>query len=141
MLNKAANRRKAEQGFLLIEVLVALLIFSFGLLALLGVQTFAITDAIHGKYRTDASYLANSIIGRMMVDQSNMANYATNAAMVSANKTAWDTEVSNALPNASTSISVAGTAVTVIVRWRNPDETQQHNYTALAQVAPSQAGP
>ena len=134
MLIQPTKNKKKVQGFLLIEVLVALLIFSFGLLALLGVQTFAITDAMHGKYRTDASYLANSIIGRMMVDKANIANYASNAATVSTNKTNWDTEVANSLPNATTSITISGTAVTVIVSWRNPDESQMHNYTALAQV-------
>ena len=137
MLIQPVKSKKSAQGFLLIEVLVSLLIFSFGLLALLGVQTFAITDAMHGKYRTDASYLANSIIGRMMVDQANMANYASNAGTVSANKTAWDTEVTNTLPDATTSITINGKAVTVIVSWRNPDESQRHNYTALAQVAAS----
>jgi len=130
-----ANKRysyKKNQGFLLIEVLVSLLIFSIGLLALIGMQNFAINDSLHGKYRTDASYLANSIVGQMMVDKSNIASYADGGSY--SNRTAWDTKVTNSLPNGSSSITISGSTVTIIVRWHNADESLDHNYTAQAQV-------
>ncbi len=125
-----------EGGFLLIEALVSILIFAFGMLALLGFQSMAINNTVHGKYRTDASYFANSIIGQMMVDRANVANYADSSSM-SANRVAWDAEVASALPNGSTSVSITGgSEVTVVVSWRNPDEPTDefHNYTAIAQV-------
>ncbi|MFZ2854259.1 MAG: hypothetical protein WAZ34_09125 [Rhodocyclaceae bacterium] len=136
MLIRPLQHRSGEGGFLLIEALISILIFSVGLIGLLGLQAMAINNTLHGKYRTDASYLANSIVGQMMVDQTNVAAYADGAS-VSANRTAWDAEVAAALPNASTSVTIAGgSAVTVVVSWRNADESvaQQHNYTAIAQV-------
>jgi len=136
MLIRRLGWRRQQRGFLLIEALVSILIFAVGLIALLGLQSMAISSAMHGKYRTDASYFANSIIGQMMVDRTNVASYADGAGM-SANRTAWNAEVAAALPNGATSITIAGgTAVTVVVSWRNPDESvaQTHNYTAIAQV-------
>lgn len=136
MLIRPVSHRSGESGFLLIEALISILIFSVGLIGLLGLQAMAINNTLHGKYRTDASYLANSIVGQMMVDRTNVAVYA-DGTNVSANRTAWNAEVAAALPNASTSITIAGgSTVTVVVSWRNADESesQQHNYTAIAQV-------
>ncbi len=136
MLIERISFRQRHGGFLLIEALVSILIFAIGFIALLGFQSMAINNTIHGKYRTDASYFANSIIGQMMIDKTHISSYADDVTP-SPLRTAWDNEVVAALPNGSTSITiVGGTAVTVVVSWRNPDETvaQTHNYTAIAQV-------
>jgi type IV pilus assembly protein PilV len=133
MLSNRNSIKRKQTGFLLIEVLVSLLIFSIGLLALIGMQNFSINDTLHGKYRTDASYLANSIVGQMMIDRNNISSYADGGS--STNRSNWDTQVSAALPNGTTSISITGgSTVTVVIGWKNPNETQAHNYTALAQV-------
>lgn len=134
MLMLQRKCRSVQGGFLLIEALISILIFSMGVIALIGLQAMAINNTLHGKYRTEASYLVNSLVGQMMVDQTNVASYA-DGANASANRTAWNTEVAAALPNGTSSVTITGgTAVTVVVSWRNSDEAQLHNYTALAQV-------
>lgn len=134
MLIPGKSQRAGQGGFLLIEALISILIFSMGVIALVGLQSMSINNTLHGKYRTEASYLVNSLIGQMMVDQTNVAAYADSTA-TSPNRIAWNADVAAALPNGASSVLINGTAVTVVVSWRNPDETQAHNYTALAQVA------
>lgn len=124
---------RRQGGFLLIEAMIAILIFSLGIVALMGLQSIAISDSVHGKYRTDASYLANGIVAQMMADRTNMANYADGASPTT-RRTEWDAEVAAALPNGSTSITISGSGVTVVVSWRNPNETDSHNFTTFAQV-------
>lgn len=125
----------AEQsGTILIEALVAILIFSLGILSLIGMQTMAINESIHGKYRADAGYLANEIIGQMMVDKPNVANYADGATTPSGLRTAWNARVASELPNGAAAITMNGAAVTVVVNWRNPNETSNHSYRAVSQV-------
>ncbi len=119
---------------MLIESLVAILIFSLGVLALIGMQTLSINESLHGKYRTDASYLANEIVGQMMLDKPNVANYADGAATVSALRDAWDDRVAAQLPNGSGSIALNGSNVTVVVSWRNPNESSSHSFRSIAQV-------
>jgi type IV pilus assembly protein PilV len=132
MLKHSPVRKSTQGGFLLIEVLVSLLLFSIGLLAMLGMQTYAINDTMHGKYRTDAGYLANSIVGRMMVDKANVASYVNTSYTA---RSAWDSEVAAALPNATTSITLlTDGSYTVVIRWKNPNETGFHKYEAQAQV-------
>ena len=65
----------AQRGVMLIEALVAILIFTLGVVALMGLQANSIAQMSAAKYRTDASYLVSQIMGRMWVDQGNITAY------------------------------------------------------------------
>jgi type IV pilus assembly protein PilV len=64
------------RGSVLLEALVGMLIFSIGILALVAMQAESIRNTSEARYRNDASYLANQIIGRMWADRPNLASYA-----------------------------------------------------------------
>ena len=58
------NHSKFKQsGSMLLEALVAILIFSIGILALVGMQAAAINNVSDAKYRSTAGFLANEIVG------------------------------------------------------------------------------
>ena len=57
------------QGMTLIEVLVSLLIFSFGFLGLIGMQAKAVQISTDAEDRSRASLLANEIISQMWIKQ------------------------------------------------------------------------
>lgn len=69
-------RRYSQSGAMLLEALIAILIFSLGILAVIGLQAQSIRNSAEAKYRSDASYLANQLIGRMWADRANLAGYA-----------------------------------------------------------------
>jgi len=69
-------RRDSQSGAMLLEALIAILIFSLGILAVIGLQAQSIRNSAEAKYRSDASYLANQLIGRMWADRANLANYS-----------------------------------------------------------------
>lgn len=125
---------EGQGGSILIEALIAVLIFSLGVLALIGMQTFTINESMHSKYRTDAGYLANEIVGQMMLDKPNVANYADGASTTSGLRTAWDARVAERLPNGTSAITMNGSAVTIVLTWRNPNESTAHNYRSVSQV-------
>ncbi len=56
---------KLEQGSLLIEGLVAMMIFSVGIVGLINLQAFAVKAAAEATYRSEAAMLANDLIGKM----------------------------------------------------------------------------
>ena len=139
--------RVRQEGVMLIEALIGLLIFSIGILALIGMQATAMRATMDAKYRSEASFLANEIIGQMWVDRgaggTNLANYAIAPSLVPASCTtesscAWFTRVSTLLPNSTganaPTISVSGREVTVIVRWQRPGESTVSNHTTVAQL-------
>lgn len=134
------------------EALVALVVFSFGVLGLLGLQATSIKNSGDAKYRSDASYAANQIVAQMWVDRSNIDAYAhyatgpvcafTGSASANANVTAWLTQNSSLLPGASstnTQIQVTTPAastkqVKVTVCWKTPQDTAAHNFVTTAQI-------
>ena len=57
--------RKAQSGVMLLEALIAILIFSFGVLGVVGLQTTAQAVTRDASYRADAALLANELVGRL----------------------------------------------------------------------------
>lgn len=129
-----------QKGVMLLEALIGLLIFSIGILALLGMQAMAMRATIDAKYRSEASFLANEIIGAMWVDRANLANYATASCAGTAACNAWRLRVLAIMPNAAANaptIEIAGQQATVTVRWLRPGEpvgTPASNHVVVAQI-------
>ena len=110
--------RQSQAGVMLIEALVAILIFSVGVIAVMGMQAVSIEQVSAAKYRTDASYLANQITGQMWTDMPNLANYATAGSAVRAS---WDATVAGTLPSGTATITidpVTHSLVTVTINWQ-----------------------
>lgn len=115
--------KSTQQGVILIEVMVAILIFSVGVLALVGLQATMIKNTAEAKYRSEASYIAQSRIGQIWADAANAATY------VEAN-----TNISTLLPSGTrTTTQPAAGQFTVTVTWQAPGETA-HNFTTTARV-------
>jgi type IV pilus assembly protein PilV len=60
-----AYMRKQQSGVMLLEALIAILIFSLGVLGIVGLQATAVSVTSDAKYRTDAGLLVNELIGEM----------------------------------------------------------------------------
>src|SRR5215207_5904360 len=60
--------RKSQAGVFLLEALIAILVFSFGILGIVGLQARAIQTTNDAQYRAEATYLANSVISKMWTD-------------------------------------------------------------------------
>ncbi len=125
-------RATGMHGMMLIEALLGILIFSVGILGLVGLQAASMRNATEARYRTEAAYLANQIVGRMWIDRgianANLANYVLTTATVCTASTAtalqqWLCEVERTLPGitatvARPTITVATDTVTVTLRWK-----------------------
>jgi type IV pilus assembly protein PilV len=85
---------------MLMEVLIALLIFALGVLGLVGLQANAIKQSSQAKYRADATLLANELTGQMWVSDRSTAALTANfgSAGGGAAYTAWKTRVAATLP-------------------------------------------
>jgi len=62
-------------GFTLIEVMLALVIFSIGLLGLASLQATSLQQNHNAYMRTQAAYLAYDILDRMRANKNEVANY------------------------------------------------------------------
>ena len=147
---------ESERGVMLIEALAAILIFSIGILAVVGMQAVAIKDVASAKYRSEAAFLAQELLSQMWTDNGNIATYAfTGAGAPPAKILAWVNKVQSRLPDGANqppvvtltntvpvaSATPTGATVQITVKWRLPEEVTQgltaHSHTVIAYVYPS----
>ncbi|KTT10331.1 prepilin-type N-terminal cleavage/methylation domain-containing protein [Pseudacidovorax intermedius] len=68
--HRPAGRSPRQAGVALIEVLVSILLFSFAILGLVGLQAQAISLSLEADYRSRASLLADEIAAQMWLKKS-----------------------------------------------------------------------
>lgn len=111
-----------ENGSVLLEGLIAILIFSFGILAIVGLQGNAMRISTDSKMRIDASNIANQRIGEMWTDTTNLAAHA-----------AVDENVP-LLPDGKMTTAVAGDVVTITITWKRPGEDTTQRFSSTTRI-------
>ncbi len=145
-----------QKGSVLLEALFGILIFSMGILALVGLQASSIKQVSSAKYRSDASLLAEQLVGQMWIGDRSTANLNANFSSPSGPAfIAWSAQVAAVLPGTAAnpptvtikpfaggavmgSIAyVTHSEVTITVLWKLATEAATepaHRYTLVAQV-------
>jgi type IV pilus assembly protein PilV len=136
------TRRVLQRGAMLIEGLVAITIFSFGILAVIGMMTTHMSTAADARYRIEASQFADSILAD--IRGSAAATRATDfGGPGGAGYDRWLGRIESAqLPrtgiddNEQLEIAFAGADVTVTVRWRAPADRsdEPHQYVTVGSM-------
>jgi len=138
-LGKPPLGARRSGGFSLIEIMVAMTIFSIGVLGLLGMYGNTLTNYSDAKYRTDAAMLADALISEVWVNRANVASYAYGGTGTNSTLQPWLTEVAGTLPKGSATVTVNGTAtagatVTVALSWQPPDASAAHTHVEVATI-------
>lgn len=143
-MKQPRHTTKGQRGVSLLEALIGILIFSIGILAVVGMQAAAIKTVAESKYRMDAGFLANEIIGDMWANRSSLASFEYSGGTPPAVLERWIDKVNATLPGAVTNppdIEIAaGNVVTVTIFWQHPDEASQiprpdpHNHRVIASI-------
>ncbi len=135
-LRARRNPRRLAAGFTLIEVLIAILIFSIGVLGLVGLQASLVRAQANTKMRSDAAYLATDLVSQMWADARNLAAYNNCAGYAPCE--AWRNKVGQVLPQGAPTLSVDGTTgvVTLTIDWQPPNEVV-HTFTTSTSINPN----
>ncbi|MBI3525651.1 MAG: prepilin-type cleavage/methylation domain-containing protein [Betaproteobacteria bacterium] len=146
-LPQSSSRSSRQTGSALLEALIAILIFSMGILAIVGMQAAAVKASGDAKYRSDAGILVNQLLGEMWVADRTPATLQTNfqggGGTDGAQYTTWFTrDVQGALPGAAANpptvvVNTATSQVTITVQWMAPGEpatATPHSYTVVTQI-------
>jgi type IV pilus assembly protein PilV len=111
------HRQRGQRGLTLIEVLVAILIFSFGLLGFVGLQARAIQFSVGAEDSNRAALLANEMATTMLTRNTiDETEPGLAAAIVQWQARAASTAVG--LPNGSASAVRVGNVSTLTLTWR-----------------------
>jgi type IV pilus modification protein PilV len=151
-----------QQGVTLIESMIAILLFSMGILALVGMYAAATSRTSDSQYRVEAANFANRIVGQIWADVDRSTSAAlTNSLLAfqhrpanggcafagnpSANAavTQWVNDITAAgtgLPGATQTMQqiLVDTAnanrVTVTVCWQMPSDTSPHRHVVVSNI-------
>jgi len=128
--------RTHGRGIALIEVLVAMLVFALGVLALVGLQGAMVRAQTDAKVRADAAYLASELIGKMWSDTTNFASFDDAGCEGQSACKEWQDKVALNLPGGEGAVAVdAGTGnVTVTITWSVPNGGE-HKYETSTTIA------
>jgi type IV pilus assembly protein PilV len=107
-----------QHGSVLIESMVALVIFSMGVLALIGLQSAMLKSSSDNRYRAEAQLIAQTHLANMMAYGGDATSYI---AQVDKER------IKSQLPNGTLTFSaLTNTMVTVTVGWQVPGGNQHH---------------
>jgi len=117
--------KRLARGFTLLEVLIALLIFSLGLMGMAALMVLSVRTNQSAFLRTQATFLAQSMLDRMRANIGQIPTYAISYPAPGADPCAggascspvqiaahdiavWSTQLTNSLPNATAQIDCDG---------------------------------
>lgn len=129
-LQSGAKQTSAyQQGAVLLEAMIAIVIFSFGILAVAGLQGAMMKNTADATYRAEASYLVQQLVGNMLINPLALAKGASSIS---------------SLPGGIISVTPvtggSGGRVNISVTWRVPGEVDTsgnqivHNYQAVSSI-------
>lgn len=145
MLIHYPNKRyDSQHGSVLLEGLIGILIFSMGILAIIGLQAASIKTVSDSQYRLQASFLANRIVSEMWTNTANINSFQYPGGGATALGT-WVAEVNSALPGAAglpPTITITGDVTngyqaTVRLNWKAAGESSAHNFVSIAYINPN----
>jgi len=129
------HQKKCLRGASLIEILVTVLIVSVGLLGVAGMQVTGLRNNQNAYFRTQASFLAYTMLDRMQANQvaARAGSYDidltdTHTAVTTIAEqdlTNWKNELSSTLPSGQGAVSYAASTqeVNITVSWDERSQT------------------
>lgn len=140
------TRRSARsvRGFALLDGLIALVIFSFGLLAMTRFQARMVASTTEVQGRLTALQSSDELLSSVLVDTGNAACYtlpqvgACASARAVTQTTGWATRTAAALPGTVTTSSVlaANGQLTVAITWTGKETNDTRRLESTTDVRP-----
>lgn len=117
MKRKPNLRMRPQQGVALLEVLVSILLFSIGLLGLLGLQARAITFSVDAEDRNRAALLANDIAATMWITRSTVVDASAGSPL----QLRVADATKDGLPSGEVEITAVNpTTADILITWKPP---------------------
>ncbi len=134
--------KNRQSGTSLLEVLIAILIFSLGILGTTGLLATSIRASNDARYRSEAANLAGAMVADMWATGPGQLDteFGTSGTKLDA----WKVKAAALMPSADTNppqvdlaqpgLSLQSRTVVVTVFWQLPGAKELHSYMLTAQI-------
>jgi type IV pilus assembly protein PilV len=138
-------RLQLTRGVGVLDALIALVILSFGLLAMTRFQSRMVAQTTESQSRLVATQFGDELLSTVLVDVRNAACYTLPqtgtcaSATAKTNTAAWATRLAAALPSPVTSGAVLDAAtgrMTLAITWKGKDSQDTRQLQAVTDVRP-----
>jgi len=137
-------KMKHQKGYLLIEALAGVLIFSIGILGVVGIYSEMFIRNQDAGFRINATLMADEYLSMIIADNSNKDCYSIPANGGCASQFAtnyvnnWTNDINARFPgandNAPTVVIDGNDQVTISIFWQRPGEAAMHNHIIVSQI-------
>jgi type IV pilus assembly protein PilV len=127
-----------QGGVALIEALVGILIFAFGVLGLVGLQAAMTSAQSSAKFRGDAANLAGELVGVMLSDApANFSRYTTANCESHPRCLDWQRKVASQLPGGGVALgyNAATFEIDIVISWTQGD-AGTNSFSSTSRVQP-----
>jgi type IV pilus assembly protein PilV len=127
-------------GSALIESLLAVLVFSVGLLSLLALLTATLKESDNARYRSEASLLATDLVSRMWSGERSLQSLRQRFTPAADEYRRWLERVRSTLPGITDNQNLPELlidderTITLTLRWQIPSDTQQHQLVVVTRL-------
>lgn len=129
------SRRHGVRGIALLEAMIGVLIFAFGVLGLMGLQAAMTKAQTSAKFRSDAAALASDLFSLVQTDNpANIGNYDSKACSKYDRCADWLTKVSATLPgdlSPEIKVNAATGKVDIVIWWQQGTEGANRYVTGM----------
>ena len=129
---------QSQRGVALLEAMIAILLFSLGVLGMAGFQAASIKAQDEAKKRADAAFVANQIAGDMWSvpkEQLNTCAGVFSKGSTGCGNAPWGERIEQTLPGGQAAVVINGTQVTITLTWKTPGVSEEHRYVHVANVS------
>lgn len=132
-----------QNGVVVLEVLVSIVIFAVGVLGIVGLQAVTAKAGVDARFRTEAAALADELVARAQI-WTNQATLKANFENGGGEYDAWFNNrlarSLSGLPGAQATVTFplpftavgAGALMSVDVSWQTPGTTDRSSHTTVA---------
>ena len=136
-----------QSGVVILEVLVAIVIFAIGVLGIVGLQTVTAKAGVDARFRTDAAALSDELVARAQtwMNASTLATQFTGTNGSGGTEyMSWYTNrlsiAQSGLPGVQSAVAFpapyagvdAGVFITVVISWQVPGADGRSTHTTVA---------
>jgi type IV pilus assembly protein PilV len=128
IINKVIKRIKIK-GSMLLEAMIGILIFSFGVMGLALFQGVSMANNFENTLRAEASMYVNELIGQMWANSDNLDSFIANDEEIP--------RTESRLLEPRKTVTINGNEATIELSWKRPNDEKRASITVTTKITPN----